>query len=237
MKALPDKRLYYSLAFGTGIFLFLLTHLYDILFHYDFRTPLLSARIAISVWFLFVIILFLRIDQKWFDYLAAFSALLASVTVTLLAVITGDGFTSPVYAGHFLVIMAFSLLFQLKNTLFTTALTLMLVQHFVILSFVPSQPKFIILHLLVLISCALLGGVTHHIIYTLFVRNRELETFLPICANCKSIRDDQGYWQKVEKYIEEQQQTSITHSICDPCARELYGEEIFQKAKTSLLSN
>lgn len=51
---------------------------------------------------------------------------------------------------------------------------------------------------------------------------KTLHGFLPICAKCKSIRNDQGYWQRLETYIEEHSDAELTHSICPKCARELY---------------
>lgn len=54
---------------------------------------------------------------------------------------------------------------------------------------------------------------------------RELSSLLPICSSCKKIRDDQGYWNKLESYIEKHFEARFTHSICKSCADELYGHE------------
>mgnify|MGYP001339112195 CR=1 FL=1 len=51
---------------------------------------------------------------------------------------------------------------------------------------------------------------------------------LPICANCKKIRDDKGYWKQVEVYIQEHSEADFTHSICPDCAKKLY-PDIFDK--------
>jgi PAS domain-containing protein len=53
---------------------------------------------------------------------------------------------------------------------------------------------------------------------------KTLRGFLPICANCKKIRDDEGYWQLVEEYIEDRSEAQFSHGICPGCARELYPE-------------
>jgi len=45
---------------------------------------------------------------------------------------------------------------------------------------------------------------------------------LPICASCKKIRDDQGYWNQIETYIEEHSEADFTHGICPECAKKLY---------------
>jgi hypothetical protein len=49
-----------------------------------------------------------------------------------------------------------------------------------------------------------------------------LQGILPICANCKKIRDDSGYWEQVEKYVQDRSEAQFSHSICPECARKLY---------------
>jgi PAS domain S-box-containing protein len=51
-----------------------------------------------------------------------------------------------------------------------------------------------------------------------------LRGFIPICASCKQIRDDKGYWSQVEKYISEHSKAQFSHSICPDCATKLYPE-------------
>lgn len=54
---------------------------------------------------------------------------------------------------------------------------------------------------------------------------KTLQGIIPICANCKKIRDDQGVWNHLELYIQEHSDASFSHGICDDCSRELYGNE------------
>jgi hypothetical protein len=51
---------------------------------------------------------------------------------------------------------------------------------------------------------------------------RELEGLLPICAWCKKVRDDAGYWQELEAYLGPRTKTSFTHGICPECVKELH---------------
>lgn len=53
---------------------------------------------------------------------------------------------------------------------------------------------------------------------------KTLKGLLPICANCKKIRDDEGYWHRVEQYIHDNSSASFTHGICPECAEKIYGE-------------
>lgn len=51
-----------------------------------------------------------------------------------------------------------------------------------------------------------------------------LKGFIPICASCKKIRDDKGYWTQVEQYVADHSEAEFTHSICPDCAKKLYPE-------------
>jgi PAS domain S-box-containing protein len=53
---------------------------------------------------------------------------------------------------------------------------------------------------------------------------KQLSGFLPICASCKNIRDDKGYWTQVEAFIRDHSEAEFSHSICPACARKLYPE-------------
>ncbi len=45
---------------------------------------------------------------------------------------------------------------------------------------------------------------------------------IPICSSCKKIRDDKGYWNQIESYIESHSEADFSHSICPECAKKLY---------------
>ena len=51
---------------------------------------------------------------------------------------------------------------------------------------------------------------------------KTLSGFLPICASCKKIRDDKGYWNQIEAYISEHSDAVFSHGICPGCAQKLY---------------
>ena len=53
---------------------------------------------------------------------------------------------------------------------------------------------------------------------------KTLTGLLPICANCKKIRDDEGYWQQIEEYIMAHSEADFTHGICNECVEKLYPE-------------
>ena len=51
-------------------------------------------------------------------------------------------------------------------------------------------------------------------------RVKRLSGLLPICASCKRIRDDKGYWNQVEEYIRDHSEARFSHSLCKECAKE-----------------
>lgn len=52
---------------------------------------------------------------------------------------------------------------------------------------------------------------------------KTLRGFLPICASCKKIRDDKGYWTQIETYISTYTEAEFSHGICPECASKIYG--------------
>ena len=63
---------------------------------------------------------------------------------------------------------------------------------------------------------------------------KTLSGMLPICSSCKKIRDDKGYWNKIELYIHSHSEVQFSHGICPDCAKKLYPDiEFKNKDKTS----
>ena len=60
-----------------------------------------------------------------------------------------------------------------------------------------------------------------------------LKGIIPICSHCKSIRDDSGYWNQIEAYIQEHSKAEFSHGMCPECAEELYGNEQWYKNRNN----
>jgi hypothetical protein len=59
---------------------------------------------------------------------------------------------------------------------------------------------------------------------------KTLRGILPICSFCKRIRDDEGYWQAVDDYIQEHTEAELSHGLCLDCLKEHY-PELYEKHK------
>jgi hypothetical protein len=53
---------------------------------------------------------------------------------------------------------------------------------------------------------------------------KKLSGLLPICSHCKKIRDDKGYWNQVDVYIQENSEADLTHGICPDCIKKYYSD-------------
>ena len=54
---------------------------------------------------------------------------------------------------------------------------------------------------------------------------KTLRGLLPICSNCKSIRDLEGMWASIEEYLNDHSEAELSHSLCPACTEKLYGKE------------
>lgn len=58
---------------------------------------------------------------------------------------------------------------------------------------------------------------------------KQLSGLLPICASCKKIRDDKGYWNQIESYIRDHSEADFSHGMCPECIDKVYGDETWYK--------
>ncbi|UCD82084.1 MAG: hypothetical protein JSW26_11850, partial [Desulfobacterales bacterium] len=62
---------------------------------------------------------------------------------------------------------------------------------------------------------------------------KTLSGMLPICAGCKKVRDDKGYWKQIESYLLDHSEAKFSHGICPECAKKLYPDLIGKEVKDS----
>ena len=55
---------------------------------------------------------------------------------------------------------------------------------------------------------------------------KTLSGLIPICAHCKKVRNDQGYWQQVETYVKDHSSADFSHSICPDCFKTYYPDYV-----------
>ena len=102
--------------------------------------------------------------------------------------------------------------------------------------FTPVSPMIFVLYNFFLVSILLVFGYIGYFIEVISRKNyivsaqlyeslsqvKKLSGLLPICASCKNVRDDQGYWKQIETYIQEHSEVDFSHGICPECVKKLY---------------
>jgi len=54
---------------------------------------------------------------------------------------------------------------------------------------------------------------------------KRLKGILPICSNCKNIRNSKGFWEQIEVYIKNRSEADFSHTLCPDCETDLYGQD------------
>lgn len=134
----------------------------------------------------------------------------------------------PVAAGSWFVGLGFSVALAVLSATVWFGISILLGQVY-------SHPFYAVWNFLIhLISFLAIGWSVYNMRYS-FERERKeaedleralseikvLEAFLPICAQCKKIRDQQGAWKQLEVYIGQQTGTQFSHTYCPECARKV----------------
>lgn len=183
---------------------------------------MLAVRIGVSAILMAVQFLYPKVRADRRPILLYFGFLVCSLGISFLCLIGGEGFQSPYYMGILQVVMISSFFQDIPKRDYAFLLSTMLGLHFLLLFLVPWTWNGLLLNLF---GLAVFSGValfTHNLLLDLARENRELKEILPICAHCKRIRDDAGYWKEVEFYIKAHAGVELSHGLCPQCVRELY---------------
>ena len=212
------------MAFGLklGVVLFPCFYILDYFVYPDFKYSLLLIRIVITMLLIFLLFFINRIKEKYYYIVLLSGMFLISFSISLMCFITGDGFASPYYAGLLQIIIVTMLFFEIKPKNYSLIIVLIIAQHFILLSFIPWEVKDMVMNILALGTFSMVAILGQNFIYNLIKENKTLKGFLPICATCKKIRDDQGYWNQIESYIKDHSEAEFSHGICPDCAKKLY---------------
>jgi hypothetical protein len=211
----------YVFCLKLGVALFPSFFLLDYFVYPDHKYALLMVRFGITLYLAIVLLFIGRMKEKYNFPILLLSMFLIAFSISLMCFITGDGFASPYYAGLLQIIIITMLFFKISPKKYALLIMAIIVQHFVLLSYVPWESKDLVINILALGVFALVAVLGHNFIYDLAKENKTLKGFLPICASCKKIRDDQGYWNQIESYIKARSQAEFSHSICPDCAEKL----------------
>ncbi len=209
-----------------AVLLFPLFFVLDFIVYPEYKYTLLGIRIGVTLYFLSAYYLAKKIHQKFLPPVVFSCVFLGAFALSLMCFITGDGFASPYYAGLLQVMMVFPLFVNFRPKPVSLLMALCISQHFILLSFIDFTPRDLIINIFAIGIIAIIALLIHRFIYGLVQEIRTLKGIIPICSNCKKVRDDQGYWHQVETYIRAHSNADFSHSICPDCLKVLYPDFI-----------
>lgn len=189
------------------------------------------------------------LDGRALEKLATFPrlhpVLRYAIPAFAFAVLVGAPLVAPerldprFYSLGILPVLAVALLLGLRGGLLAATAQILLnicyLPRFVPIAFEPvDEIPTTVLGGLLLFALGGLVGALHEIARHFALVSRELQAtldkvktltgLLPICANCKRVRDDGGYWHQVETYVAAHADVRFTHGLCPECLKALYPE-------------
>jgi hypothetical protein len=206
-----------------GVIFYPLFIVLDYFVYPGFLLNLLKIRLSTVLSFTLIYFLTYPCKDRNLFVLIFSSCFLAAFGISLMCFVTGAGFSSVYYAGNFLVLLAATVFFRIRLVPFSLLIFTILAQHFALLSFLPFSTVDLMCNVFFLGSFGLISIITHKLVFELYSENALLKDLLPICACCKRIRDDKGYWNSIEKYISQRSRVEFSHGLCSECAEKYYG--------------
>ncbi|MFH1459845.1 MAG: hypothetical protein ABIG64_05670 [Candidatus Omnitrophota bacterium] len=209
-----------------GFFGMLSYHLLDHIYYLNFWLPLLIVRLfAMAYCFIFYFVIE-KIPEKLVSVIIASAYVVCGISISYITLIVGEGFNSIYFAGNMVIILVAAILSSKPFIEFLVPGSLIIIFHNILLFSGPAATwRTIFTNFGFLFYAVWLGFLLNIIVNKIRKEVMTLRTILPICANCKKIRDDKGYWNQIERYITDHSETEFTHGLCPECAKSLYGFE------------
>jgi len=208
-----------------GMIIFPFFFILDYFIYPEYRAFLLMIRIGVSICLAVIAFIINRVDQKYYYLILFITVFLLSNSISSMCFVTKDGFASSYYSGLLQIIIVTALLYNIRPKHYIMIMILIVTQHFILLAQLPWKFDDLLINIFAIGGIAILAIFVHQFIFHLVKENKSLKGLLPICANCKKIRDDKGYWNQIESYIQEHSEAEFSHGICPECAENLYGKE------------
>lgn len=207
-----------------GILIFPIFFILDCVIYPDHKWLLLEIRVFVVIYLFIALLLINKVKDRYAVMITRATFIVVAFAISIMCFVTGDGMSSPFYAGILLVMAAFSVLVYMELKWYISTISIIIVIHFSLLLFSSWDFRSLMTNIVFLGSFAFMGSLIHHRMYLFLKEIKTLEGFLPICAKCKNIRDDKGFWYRVEEYIRDHSEAEFTHSLCPECAKELKRE-------------
>lgn len=178
--------------------------------------------------------------KRFFECNSCFFVLSVGTFCTFLTVMSGSAAYSPYFTG---LLFAFAGIFSTAGLGFNHSSIALLVNlvvfEFAVGYIAPVPLLLLVIYNFFLLSMLVIVGFIAWFIEVISRKNfivseqlseslsqvKKLSGLLPICASCKKVRDDKGYWEQIESYISTHSEVAFSHGMCPVCIDEMYGED------------
>ena len=221
---ISEKRKSILMYLAISLLCYLLFIFFDRAMYPDYIVPLLITKVLFILIFILLFILTKKIKEKNLFIPLLLSGFFVSLGVSMKCIILKEGFGCAYYAGNIITLLGTLIVTKTKTKYYLILIFIILLQHFVLLSFIPFEYRDLIKNIFFLTVAASVCILAHFMIEKLNIRIEKLEGCIPICAKCKKIRDDEGYWNQIEEFIGDRSEVEFSHGLCPECAEKLYGK-------------
>ena len=219
----PIRPFIFGLKLGMVIFPFFF--ILDCFIYPEHKVFLLMTRMGVSIYLAVTVFIINRVDQKYYYPISFITVFLTSISISSMCLVTKDGFASAYYSGLLQIIIVTALLYNIRPRHYVMIMVVIVAQHFILLAQLPWKLADLLINIFAVGGISIRAIFVHQFIFHLVKENKSLKGLLPICANCKKIRDDKGYWNQIESYIQTHSEAEFTHSMCPVCSDLLYGDQ------------
>ncbi len=211
----------YSFILKVGIAILLLCFLYDYIRYPEHRISMWVLRGVNTVYLIIVFYLIRRARETFILPLMSSVFILTAFLLSMMCFFSEEGFASSHRLGLLQVIMGM-LFLNMDTKRYSIIAIIIVVQHFIIQSFAPWDIESFMTTVYGIALTVFASIFVYNYIQRKTKRIQTLQGLLPICSNCKKIRDGRGKWHHVEEYIHNHSKAEFTHGICPECMKKLY---------------
>ena len=189
----------------------------------------LAIRCFVSFCLFLALLFYDRINKKHHSIILIVCFFTVSFGISLMCFYGGEGFHSSYIIGVVQILLVTTLFQEISKKTYLFVVTVIVVPHFLLLSFTPWSLQGLLINLFGILVFSVIAVVAHNFLTDLSMENKALKGILPICARCKKIRDDKGYWNDVAAYVRDHADVEFSHGLCEDCMKDLYPEYVVRK--------
>jgi hypothetical protein len=191
--------------------------IHDYMSYPKLAAPILCVRAAVVLLVLVLLHLAKKVKMQKLPMIIKTAVFMSALGISVICMITQEGLSTKYFAEIIQIIMISALMIQLAFKEYLALLILVSLQYFVLMSFLSFNVNVLIWNAFPIATSSVIALFIHHIINKLLAENRALQGLLPICIKCKKIRNDKGYWEKMELYFSLNTTTVFSHGLCPDC--------------------